>query len=63
MFALLESLVGMPLEYKRLPPRESDQRVFVADIAKAARLLNWRPSVSNQDGVARMLDWVRSAGH
>lgn len=61
LFALLESLVGVPLEFKRLPPRESDQRVFVADIAKAGRLLNWRPSVSNQDGVARMLEWVRSA--
>lgn len=61
LFALLESLAGVPLEYKRLPPRESDQRVFVADIAKADRLLNWRPSVSNQDGVARMLEWVRSA--
>lgn len=61
MFALLESLVGVSLEFKRLPPRESDQRVFVADISKAARLLNWQPLVSNQDGVGRMLEWVRSA--
>jgi CDP-paratose 2-epimerase len=59
MFALLESLVGMPLEYKRLPPRESDQRVFVADIGKATELLGWSPQIDSRKGVARMLEWVK----
>jgi len=58
LFQMLESMTGFKLEYNRLPPRESDQRVFIADIRKALQLLSWRPSVRCKDGVARMLDWV-----
>ena len=38
--------------------RPGDQRVFVADIRKAERLLGWRPKVATADGVARLLDWI-----
>jgi CDP-paratose 2-epimerase len=58
LFALLEEIVGVKLNYIKLPPRESDQRVFVADISKAKQLLNWRPLISAQEGVARMVEWV-----
>jgi CDP-paratose 2-epimerase len=61
LFSLLEGLLNIKLNYTRLPVRESDQRVFVADIAKARCLLNWQPMVSAQDGVARMVDWVGAA--
>lgn len=61
LFSLLESLLNIKLEYTRLPVRESDQRVFVADIEKAKRILAWQPIVSAQDGVARMVDWVGNA--
>ena len=61
MFDLLAELTGRPLEFKRLPARQSDQRVFVADAAKAGRLLGWSPRVGVRDGVARMLDWVRAS--
>lgn len=58
LFNLLEELTGVELNYSRLAPRESDQRVFVADIGKAARLIGWQPQVSARNGVARMLEWV-----
>lgn len=58
LFSLLEAKLAIQLEYSRLPVRESDQRVFVADITKAKQMLGWTPSVSAQDGVARMVDWV-----
>lgn len=61
LFALLEKLTNAKLIYTRLPVRESDQRVFVADVAKAKRLLDWQPLVSAQEGVARMVDWVSQA--
>jgi len=61
LFALLEKLQGIKLEYTKLPVRESDQRVFVADIAKAKQLLGWAPLVSAQEGVARMVEWVAAA--
>lgn len=60
LLAHLEALVGTPLRWTRLPPRSSDQRVFVADIGKAERLLAWRPQVGAEDGLARMIAWTRS---
>jgi CDP-paratose 2-epimerase len=58
LFAMLESIVGMPLSYEKLPPRESDQRVFVADVAKAKALLGWQPKVGSRNGVGKMMEWV-----
>jgi CDP-paratose 2-epimerase len=58
LFALLEEIVDVKLNYIKLSPRESDQRVFVADISKAKQLLNWQPLISAQEGVARMVEWV-----
>ena len=62
LFALLEELTGVKLDYKKLPPRESDQRVFVADTAKAKRMLGWEPQVSAREGVGRMYEWVSGEG-
>jgi len=58
LFALLEEITGTPLAYTKLLPRESDQRVFVADVSKAARLLEWSPQVSTHEGVTKMVKWV-----
>lgn len=58
LFELLGREIGQPLHYRHLPPRESDQRLFVADIGKIGRLGGWRPQVSAQAGVAQMLAWV-----
>ncbi|WP_333873901.1 GDP-mannose 4,6-dehydratase [Methylobacter sp.] len=58
LFSLLETILNIKLRYIHLPVRESDQRVFVADIVKAKQRLNWRPMVSAQEGVARMVQWV-----
>ena len=58
LFELLEELTNTKLLYTKLPVRESDQRVFVADLTKAESLLNWAPVVSAEEGVASMVDWV-----
>lgn len=61
LFSLLEAEIEMPLSYVKLPPRESDQRLFIADIAKMTALTGWSPEVSAQDGVRRMLKWVQES--
>lgn len=61
LFALLEEILSVKLSYSKLPVRESDQRVFVADIVKAKQRLNWQPMVSTQQGIARMVEWVSQA--
>ena len=61
LFALLEKQLGVTLTYRQLPPRESDQRVFVADIAKAVERIGWRPRVDTGTGIAAMVRWADSA--
>jgi len=61
LFSLLEDIAGVKLNYIKLPVRESDQRVFVADITKAHKLLGWNPQVSSREGVTRMIEWVSQA--
>lgn len=58
LFAMLEEITGTKMQYTRLPVRESDQRVFVADIAKAKSLLEWEPKVSSRYGIEQMVNWV-----
>ena len=59
LFAFLEAELGVKLNYTKLPPRESDQKVFVADISRATALLDWKPVVSKEEGILKMIDWVR----
>jgi CDP-paratose 2-epimerase len=61
LFGILERVADVQLSYTKLPVRESDQRVFIADIDKARRLLDWTPQVSAADGVARMVEWTKTS--
>ena len=60
LFSLLEDIVGVSLKYNNLPPRDEDQRVFVADLSKAKRLLQWEPKVDKLTGIKKMVSWVKS---
>lgn len=55
----VNSETSSPLSFKMLPRRQSDQDFFVADIAKAGRLMGWTPKVSCDEGLKRMLEWCR----
>lgn len=58
LFHLLEEILDVELKFRMLPPRESDQRVFIAEIEKANKMLGWGPNVSSKDGVSQMVEWV-----
>ena len=58
LFALLERVLGVEIAVRRGPQRMGDQRVFIADCAKAARLLDWRPRVGCEQGVGEFLEWL-----
>jgi len=58
LFSLLEKLAGVSLKYTKLPARESDQRLFVADFTKAKLVLGWEPSVGKTHGIQQMLEWI-----
>lgn len=39
--------------------RPGDQRVFVSDVSKAARVLGWAPRITPAEGVRTLYDWVQ----
>lgn len=59
LVAKLEGAFGRRLDPPYADWRPGDQRVFVADIEKAERLLDWRPRVGVSEGVDELLKWVR----
>jgi CDP-paratose 2-epimerase len=59
LFSLLQDNLQVKLNVQQLPPRESDQRVFVADYSKFNKITGWTPKVSKEDGIKRMIEWER----
>ena len=60
LFVMLEEVASTKLNFIKLSPRESDQRVFVSDLAKARGVLGWKPAVSAREGVGRMVEWINT---
>ena len=59
LFDMLNQMLDIKLEYTELPPRQSDQKVFVADIKKIHSKIGWEPKVTASEGVKKMIDWVK----
>lgn len=55
---LLEKLVGHPLKVNHGDWRPGDQEVYISDIDKAHRELNWAPKVGVEEGITRLFQWV-----
>ncbi|MBR1783331.1 MAG: GDP-mannose 4,6-dehydratase [Bacteroidales bacterium] len=62
LFVKLEDKLCIRMCYEQLPWRESDQKVFVADIEKANRLIGWKPRISAYEGISEMLQWLANIG-
>lgn len=58
LFALLEDELKVKLNFTKLPPRESDQKFFVADISKINKMTGWVPKVDPESGLKRMISWI-----
>ena len=58
LFADLERLTGQRAVFTKLPVRQGDQRVFVADTRALEQAVGWRPRVEKAVGLERMLAWV-----
>lgn len=56
---MLQDMLGIEMQYTKLPSRQSDQKVFVADIKKIRDRIGWVPNVSAREGIASMIDWVK----
>jgi len=58
LFEMLERKLDIKINYKSLKPRESDQKVFIADIKKIKSLTKWEPLVNKNKGIELMLEWI-----
>jgi CDP-paratose 2-epimerase len=59
LFIELERLTGNKMRFSSLKWRPGDQKVFIANIQKAQRDLDWYPLVKKEDGIGRMLKWTQ----
>lgn len=61
LFQLLGDLLDVDIAFESAPPREGDQKVFVADIRNVRKALDWSPQVEARDGINSMLEWCRTS--
>jgi len=57
---LLERLLGKRLDVRYGDWRPGDQPVYISDISKVERELNWKPSVTFEAGIERLVRWVQA---
>ena len=60
LFALLERQYGFSMQFTAGPPRAGDQKVFIADIRKAAEYLGWKPRVAIGEGLEELVEWSKA---
>jgi CDP-paratose 2-epimerase len=55
---ILEALTERKIAVLHKEWRPGDQRVFIADIQKAAQKLGWQPTISPEAGIRDLYTWV-----
>jgi CDP-paratose 2-epimerase len=55
----LEELIGHSIKTEYSGWRPGDQQIYVSDIRKAGRELGWHPAISVDEGIGRLVAWVR----
>jgi UDP-glucose 4-epimerase len=61
-FETLKKLTGYSGEVKHGPEREGDIKHSLADISRAEKALQYKPSVNFEEGLKRTVDWYRGQG-
>ena len=56
----IEALVGRKADLRFCPASLADARGNQADVAKATRLLGWRPAIPLEQGLASLVDWYNA---
>lgn len=58
LFDMLNDIMDIKMEFTQLPPRISDQKVFVADLKKITNAIGWAPRVTAREGIEKMVRWA-----
>ncbi len=57
LLTMFEKLTGQRAKVEYLPPHPADMSANWADVGKAQRLLNWKPTVTLQEGLQDLVNW------
>jgi len=57
---LIEKITGKKSNLKFDKSRFGDLKYYVSDISKAKRLLGWEPQVLPDEGVRKLIDWIKN---
>lgn len=55
----IESFTGKKLDISYDDWRPSDQKVYVSDISKLKRVLDWQPKINVDEGIGKIVKWVK----
>ena len=56
---MLENATGRKINPEFSDWRPSDQKVYISDISKAKKLLNWNPKIKPEAGIIRLVNWIK----
>ena len=59
LFDILEKKLQIKMNYIQIQPRQSDQRVFIANIEKVKSILKWSPEIDKITGINNMINWAK----
>ena len=58
LFNLLEEILDIKMNFRKIEWRESDQKIFVADNKKITSTTSWKPLIQTEAGIKSMLEWL-----
>lgn len=61
LVGIIEKELGKKAELNKLPIQPGDVEITFADVSKARRLLDYKPSTTIEDGVHRFIEWFKSS--
>ena len=57
---MISEILDTKVEYKFSDPRPGDQKIYVSDISKISKALNWEPTYSVKKGVSNLINWTKT---
>lgn len=57
---ILEQQLNISISYNLADWRPGDQKIYISDISKIYRDIQWKPKCSIKDGITAMLEWIKN---
>lgn len=58
LIKILENITGKKIKYNFANRRPGDQKIFISNINKAKRELDWSPKIKKEEGIALLYKWI-----